>query len=400
MKVAIVTWTLYSNYGTYLQSYALQKYIERLGYENCIISDRSVLQNSGKTFPSDIQNHIERKVSGVNESLGTRLKNLLRNPGRIKRILLARLDYKKYQKPYIESRAEFDRFRNSELKILEWDSFAAKESLNEQFDVFVCGSDQIWSVFEDKFNPYYFLDFVKKPKIAYGPSLGTDRIPDAIREKIKMLLEDFSAISVREELSAEQLTDLTGKKVKSVVDPTLLLEQDFWERFSANGQWQCKKQKYLLCYFLENKSWYFTFAERLAKRLRLKIVLIPSRYEFISSSYITKEVVSPRNFVSWIQHASYVLTDSYHGCIFSIIFKKNFYCLQRFAGNDPFSQNIRIQSLFSRLNMNDRILTEEKNSLRTLPDEINYTAVNLILEPYRRESGQYLKHALELQTGD
>lgn len=394
MKVAIVTWTLYSNYGTYLQSYALQKYIEQLGYENYIISDRLVLHRSQKTLSSDVRNEIELKSSNINESLGTRTKKLLRNPGRIKRILLARLDYAEYQKPYIKSRVEFDRFRNSELKIFEPDSYTAIESLNEQFDVFVCGSDQIWSVFEDKFNPYYFLDFVRGRKIAYGPSMGTDRIPNGIKEKLKVLLEDFSAISVREEISAKQLTDLTGKEVKCVVDPTLLWDRKFWEGFCTDEH--AGKGNYLLCYFLENKAWYFTYARNLAKRLRLKIVLLPSRYEFIKSEFVTEEAVSPKGFVSWIQHASYVVTDSYHGCIFSMIFGKNFCYLQRFSGNDPLSQNIRIQSLFSHLNIMDRIVADEESDISAVAEVIDYAMVNMKLKQYRYESEQYLQRALKL----
>lgn len=394
MKVAIVTWTMYSNYGTYLQSYALQKYIEELGYENYIISDRLVLDRLKKATLPDAQNEIESKVSHINDSLSTRLNNLLRNPKRLKRMLLARIDQERYQKPYIDSRIEFDRFRKRDLKILELDSYTEIEALNEQFDVFVCGSDQIWSVFESRFNPYYFLDFVKGRKIAYGPSLGTDRIPEVIKEKLKKLLEDFSEISVREEISAKQLSSLTGKEIKCVVDPTLLWERDFWEKFSDDEH--TIKRKYLLCYFLENKIWYFTYAKKLAKRLGLKIVLFPSLYEFINSEYVIEEAVSPKKFVSWIRNASYVVTDSYHGCIFSMIFEKNYCYLQRFSSKDPFSQNIRIQSLFSRLNIMDRIIDDEKSNISAAMEVIDYAMVNIKIKQYRNESEQYLQHALKL----
>lgn len=388
MKIAIVTWTNYSNYGTYLQSYALQKYIENLGFENYILSDRIIVKET-----SDKKKILlEENKNQIKNGIGNRIINLMMRPKRFSRVLLARINREKYEAVYSDSRRAFEAFRENDLKIIEVDSIEELDSLNNEFDIFICGSDQIWSVVDNVFNSYYYLDFVTKKKVAYAPSLGTDKIPKSKIDKIKILLSDFSAISVREEKTAEQLSALTGKDVKCVADPTLLFDRKFWCQF-VNRTSQ-KKGNYMLCYFLENKPWYFQYAEKLAKKMRLKIVLVPNRYEYISSEYVAKNSIGPRDFVSLIEHAAYILTDSYHGSIFSLIFGKKFRYLLRFDYDDPNSQNIRIQSLFERLNINDRIIT--KTDCEKPDSFIDYKKINELLEIYRKESRQYLIKALDI----
>lgn len=389
MKTATITWISYNNYGTLLQAYALQKAIEQLGHENVIISDREILKEWKAQNPSKSSKevHANPKTGGMLD----RLERLVMNPGRLSRIILMRTDREKYELPYNGSQSACEEFRNKELRILYGRTTDLLSSLNDQFDAFICGSDQIWSIHEGMFNPYYYLDFVTKKKISYAPSLGADKIPEEISQTIQKLLADYGAISVRESASAKQISSLTGRNVEWVADPTLLHDRQFWSEFTAGIP--ARKKKYLLCYFLENREWYFKYARKLAKKLNLKIVLIPNKWDFISSEYVTENGIGPKEFVSLIQHADFVLTDSYHGSIFSILFQRDFFYLLRFHDSDPNSQNIRINSLFDYLRLNNRIISKCNLQEGFLSID-NYDMVNKKLDDLRVRSRYYLKENL------
>ena len=391
MKTATITWITYNNYGTLLQAYALQKQVELLGHENVILNDSRILKEFSaakrKSTPP-----AQPAPAAASETVASRIRRILGNPGALPRRLLARTAPARYAAPFEDSQRACDDFKKDTLTILDAEP-AELPGLNDRFDAFLCGSDQIWSVFESNFNPYYYLDFARGRKIAYAPCLGTDKIPEQTVRKIRELLADFSAISAREQVSARQLAEITGRDVAWVCDPTLLHGPDFWGEFTRDIP--TRKGKYLLCYFLESKPWYFDRAKTLAKQLGLKIKLIPSRWEHLSSQYVIDAAIGPREFVVLFRDASYVLTDSYHGSIFSVIFEKDFQYLLRFNPDDPKSQNIRIQSLFGRLGLNDRIVTE--NSGMT-PLKMDYRPVKTALNTFRAKSTEFLQQSLSQEV--
>ena len=386
MKTATITWESYNNYGTLLQAYALQHAIEQLGHENLIISDREILKewNAKKAQEQPKFTNAGDGQGGITE----RLKRLLSNPGRLPRICMMRINRKRYESPYYNSQAACEKFRQNKLRVLYGQTKDKLPALNDQFDMFICGSDQIWSVQEGMFNPYYYLDFVTKKKISYAPSLGTDKISQKASNMIRKLLADYAAISVRESISAKQLSGLADKKVQWVVDPTLLHDRMFWEQLTFGIA--RRKKKYVLCYFLENREWYFNYAKTIAKKLHLEIILLPNRWDFLSSEYIVNAGVGPKEFVSLIRHSDYVLTDSYHGSIFSMIFERDFQYLLRFSIDDPNSQNIRIQSLFDYLNLNDRIVFNEMENKPALRIK-DYSLITSKIDIQRKKSQKYLR---------
>lgn len=386
MKTATVTWINYNNYGTVLQAYALQKAIEQLGHENEILSDAEVLKAFRAAHPGKHRPIVRREPEGLSD----KLLRVAGEPCRILRSILARTSPEAYAMPYESSQNACDIFRREKLKIRNDISPRELPELNGQYDAFVCGSDQIWSVFEENFNPYYFLDFATGKKIAYAPSLGTDRIPEETAAKIRELLRDFSGLSAREEASARQLAEITGREVPWVCDPTLLHDRSFWADFARDVAPVGKK--YLLCYFLEDKPWYFSYARELSKKLGLTLLLIPNKWEHLQHSFVVKKPVGPEAFVSLFQHADYVLTDSYHGSIFSMIFEKDFQYLQRFAEEDPRSQNIRVESLFGYLGNNQQIVSED---IVHAERELSYEQINEKLSLFRHESNQYLMDSLQ-----
>ncbi len=392
MKTATVTWITYNNYGTLLQAYALQKKIQQLGYENVILSDKIILEEYKANRTKAKKSSSTAPVDGWKEKQFSRLIGLAAHPPRLYRSVLARMAPARFEYPYEQSQKLCELFKASQLRILYDVDTPGLSKLNEKFDAFIAGSDQIWSVFDSIFNPYYYLSFVTKSKIAYAPSLGTDRIPEHTVQTLKELLSDFSAVSVREKVSALQLSELSGREVEWVADPTLLHDQRFWSDFASDTH--LKKNKYMLCYFLENKKWYFDYARKLAKKLHLRMVLLPNRWDFLNHESVMTEGVGPKEFVSLIQHAKYVLTDSYHASIFALIFEKNFQYLLRFSKNDPNSQNIRVQSLFERLALHDRVVPEERSVLPEI--HMEYDPIKKKIAEFRTESLRYLEDNLHL----
>lgn len=388
MKIGIITWITYQNYGTVLQAYALQQAVRQLGHENEILSDREVLAEHRRLHPYEKAKPAEPDA-GANAA--ARAFGLLRQPRRLLRALKARLDREGYAAPYEASQKAIAAFIEQDMTVhreLSPDSLAA---LNGEYDAFLCGSDQIWSLRPVDFNPYYFLHFAKKPKIAYAPSLGTDRISDERAAELAGLLQDFSALSVRESRSAEQLSALLGREVSWVADPTLLHDRPFWEDFCRSVP--KRGGKYLLCYFLEDRAWYFRYAEALAKRLGLRLLLLPSRREHLRRGCVDTGVIGPREFVARFRDAAFVLTDSYHGSIFSLLFEKNYQYLLRFRSDDPNSQNLRIESLFGLLSLEDRIVSEDRTQPNR-PEPMNYPELREKLAEFREASLQYLSEGL------
>lgn len=392
MKTATVTWTTYNNYGTVLQAYALQQELMKLGYENTILCDEKIIAEQVA------RNKAQRKkvtpkpiIAKPAKSSFHRLAYVLLHPRKAERVLMARLDRERYTRPFYASQEAIEKFKIDSL-IMDSDVFPnSLNQLNERYDAFIAGSDQVWSVFEHTFNPFYYLDFVTRRKIAYAPSLGTDQIPEALKEKLRELLSSFDALSARERTSAEQLAELTGRKVDWVADPTILRGRDNWEEDISRIRLN-EKTGYLLCYFLNNRPWYFERAKQIAKQLRLRILLIPSCWDYVNSEYVRRKCTGPLEFVSLIRHADYVLTDSYHGSIFSLLFEKDFQYLQRFREDDPKSQNIRIHSLFSALEIKDQIVPPDRNA--DVFPKIDWEHVRTKLDSMREDSKRYLSDSL------
>lgn len=392
MKTATVTWTTYNNYGTLLQAYALQQKITALGHENEILWDEEILKAYSLQRKATAPNAQKTDLpSHADPSVLRRAAHLLTSPAKAERVILARTNREKFAQPYYASQEACDRFRQKDLKIFHDVDPEKLAVLNDRYDAFVAGSDQIWSVFESIFNPYYYLDFVSKRKVAYAPCMGTDQIPDRIKPRLRALLSDFHALSAREDVSAKQLSELSGQNVEWVADPTLLLTKEQWAE-TVRQVLPPVKKRYLLCYFLENRPWYFEQAKFLAKKLHLRPVLIPNKWDYLSSEYVINGAIGPKEFVSLFQNADFVLTDSYHGSIFSMIFEKDFQYLLRFAETDAISQNVRIHSLFHYLGLEGVTATQEKHFI--LPPKTDYSVIQEKIGTLRDRSIHYLENSL------
>lgn len=365
-KVAIMTWYQHKNYGTTLQAFALQRIIENLGY-----SVEGIDYYSKGYYRETFLEKILSK---------NRLKEGLRN--KINRVKYGTvLDDEKdrrYQK-FIEDFIAFHTPTQTSSQLF---------CLNDEFDAFVCGSDQIWS--PNEFNSKYFLDFVKDDikKVSYAPSFGVNHIEnDCVRENIGELVSKIPHLSVRESRGSEMLKEYYGVDAKVVIDPTLLLNAKEWLSYS-NKEYKVDSN-ILLCYFLGENENVWKEVERIAKLRNLQVAVIPVFSKDYRRKYKILGGVGPAEFITLFSKVSYVCTDSFHGTVFSILFKREFKTFKRFKDNDSKSQNSRIINLLENLSLIDH-LGNKSNS----QEIIDWIKVYSLLEGLRKESIEFLSKSL------
>ena len=293
---------------------------------------------------------------------------------------------------YREFRREFNLSKNvstySELRQM------AKEKYT---DVLV-GSDQLWlpvNVVAD----YYTLNWVPDNinKISYSTSFGVSSIPEKYNEKYKLFLRRIDHLSIREDSGVKLAKEIAGVNAKLVCDPTLLLTKEEWEKEASKERKY--DEKYILCYFLGNNVEHRKFAERLKEKTGLKIVSLNHADEYVKYSdefcdYAPFDI-GPREWISLVKNAEYILTDSFHGTVFSLLFNKKFYCFRRYSSKATGSTNSRLDSILKIAEVSsERILTGTENVEDVLKYKINFEKVNKNLEKLRKDSKNWLLNAI------
>lgn len=366
-KIAIMTWYTYNNYGSVLQAYALRQKIKDYDYDIVdMVNYEPHIQNTTLLEKITVKN-IKRKLLYRQEEV-----NHLVN----------------------EKNMKFDNFRNNNFTFTTKCNDATELFLlNDQYDKFICGSDQIWA--PTVFDENYFLSFVNNDdkKISYAPSIGLPIIENRyIAEEIKGLIEKIENLSIREEQGKDIIKELTGKSAEVVLDPTLLLTKQEWnERFKLQ---QLPKDEYILFYCLSGSKKDYKIAKKISKKLRKKLKIIPSDVFDYKKDGV--ENVSPEEFLKLIYNAYMVITDSFHGTIFSINFNIPFITLKRFKDN-KLSQNSRIYNILKKVKLEQRIYD---NNIKYFLDnlDVSFLECNKIIEKERRNSIEFLIKALEKEN--
>lgn len=373
-KVGLLTWTTYKNYGTYLQWYALTKQIEEFGYD-CTAINYIPKKSYQESLFYLAKNDFPKFIKLVNSKIDTLInKKEINLKGR---------------------EVAFDSFRDKYFKLTQ-ECITASDlfSLNKQFDTFVCGSDQIWSPLS--FNSHFYLDFVqdKYKKIAYAPSMGVSFIDNEEKKKqIKSWLSEFEYISIREKAGQNIIKELIQKEVPITLDPTLLINENEWEKV-INKQYAVP-DNYILCYFLGQNRNYWKKIYQFSKKNKLQVVIIPVFKCDLKRFGIVKDNIGPAEFLKLVKNASFVCTDSFHGTVFSLLFKKKVAIFKRFKQNDLKNQNSRIENIISIFNL-DKLVFSKKNNLNTLfSEKFDFDQMYSILNNERLKSSRYLKYSLQ-----
>ena len=360
MKIAIMTWFQFYNYGTALQVTAMHHTLKKLGHDPYIINYETL----GKPILIDRRNHIQYLY---------------------KEIELRYKEFNKYNPSERENK--FKDFYNKHIQFTErCYTKSDLEKLNLDFDAFLCGSDQIWA--PSAFNPRYYLDFVMDSEkiLSYAPSVGLNKIEDKYVEKrIAELTSRFKYISTREKTGSQMIGDLIHRQVDTVLDPTFLLDKEEWLSFS---QIIGKSEKpYILVYMLGKNGANWSQIRGIAEDEKLELKIIPVFKKDLKRKGCLRESVGPEEFISLVNRASVVCTDSFHGLVFSIIFNKPFYVFERFSANDSVNQNSRIYNVLNLFGLENRLVN--RNVIHD-DNEIDYEKINRILSKEREHSINYL----------
>lgn len=380
-KVGICACYSTLNYGSMLQSFATQITIDNLGYDS-----EFIIYKKKKTLAFIIK-QIPRLLN----------RNLM-----FDKMLIFKKKYamRKYPEIVRQNKVRESAFENFQRKYYKHFSsvFYGYDALCKaacSYDSVVVGSDQLWTPGGLATN-FYNLMFVPDNvnKISYATSFGVSTIPWYQRKRTKEYLRRINHLSVRETKGAQIVESISGCIAKVVVDPTLLLTREAWaaeipERSLLN-------EPYIFCYFLGENSSHRDIAEDLRRKTGCKIVCTPHLDSFVERDLTFGDMqlfdIGPDDFVNLIRGAEYVLTDSFHGSVFSILHHKKFITLNRFSDGGQ-SRNSRIESLCTLLGLEERRyrgdITEQMLA------DIDYDSVDAKLIALRKESLDYLERALK-----
>lgn len=366
-KVGIVTITGYKNYGNILQNYAAQEVIKALGFHPVTI-DNSVVPTAYTVKPPSV-------------NIMTKLKRRFDRVIRRKEIM----EYQECQRMRIKV---FKAFKTAHIEHTDYciSENNVPESLSDSFDYFITGSDQVW-------NPYYrlgsgidFLTFAPPYKrIAYSPSFGVSELPVPVREQYRVWLKEMHRLSVREESGARIIKELTGRDAPVLIDPTLMLTKEKW--LAIAKEVPTKPKKYLLTYFLGTiPKEYKNEIKRIATENRLDIVNL---YDISEKDHF---MIGPGEFIDYFHSAAIIVTDSFHGSVFSILMEKSFFVVDRLGSLAPIQS--RIDTLLSKFHLKSRKFDQLQSDKDVF--NIDYSHVASCLESERKKTSEYLFEALQV----
>lgn len=349
--VGIITFYLNDNSGTSLQCYALKTIIERMG-------DYLV-----KIIPHAIVDKIDNGFRG-----------------------------EELRKLYDERIYNFDLFLRNVIGCKEENISVLTKENAPIYDYYITGSDTVWNTEQTGDDDAFFLSFAPEEsiKISYAPSLGVSDTEELNRKLFETYIDKFDYLSVRESYYIPFLKQFATKKIYTVVDPTLLLGAEDYDKLEKHS----KEEKYILVYLIlddsENVSYIMSHANRLAIKYNMKVI----HYVYNIPEYVFGErgesfaFAGVEEFLGYVKNAEFIFTNSYHGTIFSIIYERLFYSYLRSDGKT------KVRELLTTLGLEDRILRPSL-SLQDMEQKIDYIPVKKKLDLMRQESMEFLKKALE-----
>lgn len=359
MKIKTITCHKVYNVGASLQAYALVRYLSDLGHEVEIIDYRPEYLN--RHYRLDVVNNPQFDRPFIRQ-----LYLIAKLPRRLKERMSQR-------------KRRFDEFEKLYLPLTEA-CYCSNEALKKNpplADAYLAGSDQIWNtIFQNGKDPAFYLDFAPKEcvKASYAASFATEDVLEEWKEPIKSWLRKLDYISVRENSGVNIVKNLGIHSVKQVVDPVFLLDRSVWEELFVRNK---EIEPYLLIYDFDRNEKINQFARKIAQERNLKIY---SLFKNPITDYCYTQT-GPLEFLKLIREAEYVISNSFHATAFAIIFEKPFAVFERKEQN-----NMRLKDILQLLDLNN------------INSDIDYYNINLILEEKIKESKEYLKGVVEIDS--
>lgn len=373
-KIGIITFHASHNCGSFMQAFALQTFLRQHNYPNEIIN-----------FSNPGQRDLYRTLPKANSIKGI-IKNIILLPHH--RILRnTSQSYQSFIDKYLTLSKESFR-EDSQLK-----------NYNFPYDTYISGSDQVWNITIPDSDTAYFLDFVKKgKKIAYSPSFGARKIADYASPeeyaKYQELLKAYDNLSIREKNGQKWLKEMVNREIPIVLDPTLLLDTKDYNILEDSYDSKIDSP-YIFYYSPSYNPSINKLVQKISKKYHLKVVAWnPKNYylKFMGHSgfYLPKKQ-NPGVYLSLIKNASLVITTSFHGTIFSTIYKKNFWTIKN---GDMFGDDDRVKTLIEQLGITDRLISMDFNKDFDYMKVTDYKQYKQELPKLQEKSANFLLGAL------
>ncbi|CUM74693.1 Polysaccharide pyruvyl transferase [Anaerostipes hadrus] len=365
-KICVITRHAIVNYGSFLQTYATQKILNDYGYKTIILD----------------YVRKDEDYRNVTELLLSKSKKWNKN-------FITRTIYRMVQWPdhYVCGRA-FEKERKKYLKLSEKISDVKLEKNKiPDADIYCTGSDQVWGeIGGDDVDPVYFLEFAnqKAKKISFSASFGKGNYPDERINKFSQLLKNYDKITVRED-SALSLVEQAGYSAVQILDPTMIFGGKRWKELTP----KIKEKDYVLLYQLNANREMDEYAEKFAKKAGLKLLRVSVEAHNCMRVGKFKWCLSPFEFLSYIKNADYMITDSFHGTAFAIMFNTQFI---EVLPKEKIARNL---SVLQQFGIENRIL-RDYSDYSYIGENIEYNSVNKKLNNERKKSKELIKEILVL----
>lgn len=373
-SVGIITMHKVWNFGSALQAYATQYAIDSLGYSAELIDykypnlEHSAFQNRiAQTADLNIQQSLRLLLSKIKSKICTKDNNLFE---------------KFYSDNFCCSKSQY--FSRLDLHINP-----------PHYDIYLSGSDQVWNPNYIGFDTTFMLDFVpgQSKKVSFASSFSVSEIPTCFKKLYKPCLESYSYISVRESSGKRIIKELTGKEAQVVCDPTLLLDASQWLSL-VDRSYVKVSEPYLLVYIMgyayNPYPDIYNYIERVNNELQLPIIYVNAHPGKLGDKFKEIKVgpLGPNEFLYLVSHASFVVTDSFHGTAFSLNFGRRFIsCVKSLTNSDS-----RMLDLLYIVGEDQRAVVFNQH------DQISFEPLSSLtverLKDYRVSSIQYLKQIL------
>lgn len=331
LKILTITCHNVYNHGASLQQFALLEYLKSLGYDAQTINYK----------PFYFSNHFNYLA--------------IDNPRFKKNIILKTLYIlMKFPMRFAERKrkVKFDSFENNNFKILP-KKYSSNQELKDDLpiaDAYICGSDQIWnSYFENGKDPAFYLDFVPEnaKKISYAASFAIDEIEENLKPFVKEKIQRINHISVRETSAKKIVENLGIANVTQVLDPVFLINEEVWrERFVTKIE-----EKFVFIYDFDSNPIIEKLAKELAQKNNFKIYTVNKNIKYADKNFFLE---GPEKFLSLMDSAQYVITNSFHSVAFSLVFNKQFIVVNRTE-----AINTRMRDLLGLFNLSNLLVSSD-----------------------------------------
>ena len=273
-----------------------------------------------------------------------------------------------------------------------------KKKCKMKYSAVITCSDQLWSP-SALASGFYNLMFVPKDvyKCSWASSFGVKEIPKNQIKKTIEYLTRINDISMRENTGAKIVKELINRDVPVVMDPVFAFTQSEWNELVPIEE--NKYGDYIFCYFLGNNAKHREKANELSRKLGIKILTFRHMDRFIENDENFGDIapydVNPNEFLNIIRNSKYIMTDSFHGAAFSIIYQKKFLVFNRYSDESKNSKNTRIDSLCEILNLSKRRYSSSNDICDSMNESIEYDKVALILNNYKYITNEYLERVFD-----